>query len=261
MPKKPYLLPADCLSRLKNASLIYPCSGDDALPAVQLFAATVADFHFVDWAYFRPGHQDSRYSGLDQAASRQPALLRDQTDFELLQVEIDGPVTAPSSGREFAPCVLTEHYRHVPSGNEFRVHRHRDLGENVFDLGIKRLGVFFYRGDSTGEGGSGVDWLAGKRIGNICEQLIDGGLIVTDGSQSDYDDAYRPLWQYFGRHNGEHRDWVRNGFAFTDDHGHIFNCIGEIGYRYGPTLIWQVSKPKQRDVRQTEVALCETDRG
>jgi hypothetical protein len=261
MPENSYLLPAHCLSTLKNTRLFYPCSGDDALPAVQLFADTVTDFHFVDWAYFRPGHQDSRHTRLDRPANCQPALLRDQADFELLQVEIDGPVSAPSSGREFAPCVLTEHYQHSPSGNEFRVHRHRDFGENAFDCGIPRLGVFFYRGDSTGEGGSGVDWLATKRIGNICEQLIDGGLIVTDGSQSDYDRAYRPLWQYFGRRNGGHRDWVRSGYSFADDCGHTFNCIGEIDYRYGPTLIWQVNKQKQQHARQVEAAQGETERG
>ena len=53
---------------------------------------------------------------MDRAASRQPALLGDEADFDLLRVEIDGPVTESSYGPEFKPCVLTEHYQHLPSG-------------------------------------------------------------------------------------------------------------------------------------------------
>ncbi len=155
MPKI-YTLPADCLLPIQQTKLFYPCAGNDTSAAVKLFATVMSDFHFVDSAYFRPGHQDSRHSKLDRAAGRQPALLGGDPDFELIEVEINGPATESSFGRDFIPCVLTERYQHLPSGNRLNVHRHRDLGERFFDQGITGLGVFFYRGDSQGEGGSGV---------------------------------------------------------------------------------------------------------
>jgi hypothetical protein len=115
------------------------------------------------------------------------------------------------------------------------------------------LGVFFYRGDSE-EGGSSTQWLTvwgwhrkNKRrrwlIHEVLDKLIDGGLIVTDGSMCK------------GGHN-PHREFrrlhcnraisaeaaVASVHSFQDDSGRTFRCVGCLGqhYHYWPTLIWQV---------------------
>jgi hypothetical protein len=46
------------------------------------------------------------------------------------------------------------------------------------------IAVFFYRGDSRGEGGSGVYVLGKKFFGRLAERLMDGALIITDGHNS-----------------------------------------------------------------------------
>lgn len=48
----------------------------------------------------------------------------------------------------------------------------------------KKFAVFFYRGDSQGEGGSGFYWLSYKYIREVLNSIEDGGFLVTDGSNS-----------------------------------------------------------------------------
>lgn len=49
---------------------------------------------------------------------------------------------------------------------------------------MNSIAVFFYRGDSRGEGGSGVYVLGKKFFDNLATRLIDGALIITDGHNS-----------------------------------------------------------------------------
>ena len=86
------------------------------------------------------------------------------------------------------PPILTEIYKHLKSGREIRVHRHLRRGPSALRTEIDRLGVFFYRGDSE-EGGSKTWWLTVDQrqqrlwlIHEVFDKLINGGLIVTDGS-------------------------------------------------------------------------------
>lgn len=49
---------------------------------------------------------------------------------------------------------------------------------------MNNITVFFYRGDSRGEGGSGVYVLGKKFFDSLAKHLVDGALIITDGSNS-----------------------------------------------------------------------------
>jgi hypothetical protein len=107
---------------------------------------------------------------------------------------------------------------------------------------IHNLGVFFYRGDSN-EGGSGTLWLQ-AHIGEVIAKLVDGGLIVTDGSNYD-GDTYYEMRRFRGN------DDIRGGALdqarpFEDKGGNQFRCVGYLGEKYGPTLAWQVSKARPR---------------
>ena len=66
-----------------------------------------------------------------------------------------------------------------------------------------------------------------------------GGLIVTDGSCGI---EYPELSKHHQSKLGEAA--VEATVPFTDNDGRAFKCIGYAGERYGPTLIWQVNKPK-----------------
>lgn len=50
---------------------------------------------------------------------------------------------------------------------------------------LSEINIFFYRGDSSGEGGSGIYFLGKKLIKKIIDKFPNGnGLIITDGSNS-----------------------------------------------------------------------------
>ena len=236
-----------------GAALFYPCSGNDLEVPIRLFSPTVTEFWFVDRGYFTPGHQDTKQYGFDRPADEVAPVLRKNADYQLLRTEIDGMPSWRLSNRDIEPCILTETYRHLPSGKTIRIKRRRGYGISAFRNDIRQIGVFFYRGDSPGEGGSGNLWLKPDHIDEICAKLIDGGLLVTDGSQQSKWTKPAPnseYWSLAQYHGGRPRpkdpeEIVRVTKPFTDSKGRTFTCVGYAGERYGPTLIWRVNRSSE----------------
>lgn len=85
------------------------------------------------------------------------------------------------------------------------------------------------RGDSIGEGGSGQWWLGPKLFNFVLEKLLDGGLIITDGSNPD--PKFRRVEWY--------SLWdEKNDFVYRDRN---FKCLGQIApIRGRATYVWQV---------------------
>ena len=117
-----------------------------------------------------------------------------------------------------------------------------------------RIGVFFYRGDSS-EGGSGTPWLAvedeGGHMHDILARLVDGGLIVTDGSNGMMNDHvicrhYGGLSRFLYNRDVTPLEAMQQSNAFTGPLGHKFECVGCVDCicpdDKGPTLIWQVCR-------------------
>jgi hypothetical protein len=247
------ILAQNKLEQVKNSALFYPCSGSDLFIPIEIFSPYVTDFWFVDRGYFSPGHQDTRYFGLDVAADQQAPVLEEDSRYELLSKMIKGPPVWNKDDRDITPCILTETYRHLETGREIRIHKRRGYGFSALDKEIKinELGVFFYRCDSSGEGGSGNLWLATSHINDICHKMIDGGLIVTDGSNEPerrHDRGHKELCRIRScRPNLKTpEEFINFHQSFEDDRGRHFSCVGYAGMRCGPTMIWQVQKPVRR---------------
>jgi len=242
-----YILKKETLLMIQGSTLFYPCSGNDLFVPIRIFSPFVTDFWFVDRAYFSPGHQDSRPYGYDAPADKQAPLLQGDNDYQLIDTRIDGSVSWNPNCYDISPCILTETYVHIPSKEKVIIHRRRGYGFSAFRKHIRSLGVFFYRGDSQGEGGSGNWWLAPDHVREVCKKLIDGGLIVTDGSQGKSRGEYHQFTKYrkekFQSDPGEILQSVQ---PFTDKEGRTFTCVGYAGDRYGPTLIWQIKKPTRK---------------
>jgi hypothetical protein len=94
----------------------------------------------------------------------------------------------------------------------------------------QRLSIFFHRGDSDGEGGSGFYWLGRKRLRDVLSCLEPDGVLVSDGSNA-------------------LRSFRCGRSALQIDQDHIpppievasrrFACVGYLGDRNGPTLVWK----------------------
>lgn len=244
-----YVVPMNVLESIRDTCLFYPCSGGDLVIPIQLFSPFITDFWFVDKGYFSPGDQDTKYEKLDLPADKQAPLLKTDNNYRFIKSAIVGPVSWAPQNRDIEPCVLTETYEHIASGRQIRVHRRRGYGFSALRYEMQSIGVFFYRGDSYGEGGSGNLWLHQDHVYEICDKLIDGGLLVTDGSnRGAFTSKKHYDYHQFDGHRGldvntDPEKYIRSVAGFTDNRGNTFSCIGYAGQRYGPTMIWQVNKP------------------
>lgn len=225
-----------------SGALFYPCSGADLIAPIMMFEPFIKDFWFVDKAYFSPRHQNTRHLGLDVDAHDLPPILKDEDAYERISKTIEGPPSWERSNLDIEPCVLTEGYIHTLRKNTFNVNLRRGYGVSALRTDIPRISVFYYRGDSEGEGGSGTQWLNSLHFSDVLRKMHSGGLIVTDGSQTCGSKQYAKF-ATFSRSSSGYETFIENRETFYDLQGNKFECVGFAGHRYGPTLIWQLTKP------------------
>ncbi|AGX88322.1 hypothetical protein [Candidatus Symbiobacter mobilis] len=241
-----WILDKKYLEPIQNTALFYPCSGNDLLIPIELFSPYITDYWFVDKGYFTPGHQDTKHDKLDLPADQHQPLLLDDERYTLQNTSIQGqPSWHYRHSKDIEPCILTETYMHQESGRTIRIHKRRGYGFSGFRTEHFQLGVFFYRGDSQGEGGSGNLWLNDEHIDEICNRLIPHGLLALDGSDGSpfyrKQGTYQEWWKYY-RHPPCYtpEEFIQNARPFSDRKGRHFACVGYAGEKYCPTMIWQM---------------------
>jgi hypothetical protein len=254
------ILPSHLLRRLAGASLFYPCSGDDLAFPLQIFHPYFSDFWFVDVGYFTSA------GSADQGKN---VLNNRDYSFLIKEVTIQDDPLPPGECedddkyRGVLPRLRTETYRHTTSGRHLRIHRYRRRAPSVLRLLKDSIGVFFYRGDSDDGGGSKTLWLTphfkhGKPnqrpslIEEVIDRMVDGGLVVTDGSNCHPKINPSKINPYseFGKFRSKSVDpntaWQLVK-AFTNERGDQFTCVGHVGRHYeSPVLVWQVRKAHRR---------------
>jgi hypothetical protein len=207
------------LACLQSRNLFYPSAGKDFLAPIEMFLSWVEHFWFVD----------INYGG--------EPLLAGKPEYHLLDLRSE-PVTGLTIKKKepFEVRMFHEIYERREDKRRFTLHQCKGFGYNAFRASLKcegqALSIFFYRGDSGGDGGSNFLWLQEDRLKNVLEVLEDGGLIVSDGSN-----AIRQLKRFHHSELGISAVDQAEAFVFG---GKSFECLGYAGERYGPTLVWQV---------------------
>lgn len=235
-------LTAEMQHNLQGTCLFYPCSGNDLVAPITLFAPAIKSFWFADVGYFpKQGSATTAKPSLDAS-----------NGFELLSAHVRDKLIPESDWikdpkyRGVEPCTRTEIYTHLNSGEEINVHRTRRRGPTALRTLAEPLGVFFYRGDSD-EGGSGTLWLTVTRGHNklfleVLARLVDRGLIATDGSLciTYSTNRYRAFATVARRWDATNTR-VRAS-SFYDAEHRRFDVLAHVGTHYGRhTLLWQVS--------------------
>lgn len=231
------------LSAVEGTRFYYPAAYFDHSEALEVFQDVIDEFWFADPHY---------PAGLNLA----PAL-EGKPQFRLLEVSKTGAIHARLEqrkdvrGRPFndlEPSRLIERYERE-DGRHLTVVRRRGYGQIglVEEFSEKGLGVFMHRGDSGGESGSGVWFLDNRRadyepcgmlFDKLASRLADESLIVSDGSNC----GIRTLKTFHNRDvAGEDafNQLKGNGFDFRGFH---WTCVGWLGRRYGPTLVWGLQR-------------------
>lgn len=247
------------LQKIKDKILYYPMSGRDIRDPIQLFREYVSEFWFVDVGYLFSAEKRKRYA------------LRVE-DMKLVDEEVHGSLNNrykynhKENDYSFVsgePAYLIQKYIH--KNREIKIIFRRDVdylglfGPSPYEIAENRLGIFFFRGTSN-EGGDDHSWVYSRKqrildldypitlIDQLVSTLPDGGLIVTDGSNShpsrEYlgtSDEYRSFSQFTDSKLSPEKAFEL-AKPFTDHSGNQFTCIGHAGQKNGPTLIWQVQK-------------------
>jgi hypothetical protein len=232
------------LKVVQNSSLFYPAAGSDYSEPLAVFQNHIDSFLFCDINY---------QSGLNLP----PALLA-KDNFRIFQQEKSGATTAAMERRKsengrcynfLQPSKLVETYERS-DGRRLVVIRRRGFGQIALsqEFEDRSLWVFMHRGDSRGDGGSNVYFLANKKkdyepCSNLFEKLAcrlkDKALIISDGSNS-----IRRLGRF---HNDPTTDGrgafleyqKRGGFDYG---GFRWTCVGWLSRGYGPTLVWGLTR-------------------
>lgn len=225
----------------KTGVLFYPCSGNDVIAPVRMFSAHLSDLWFVDRGYFIPGHQDTKRFELDLDAHDVKPILANLNNYNPIKKSVTGPSSYSQIHDDIEPCVMTQNYLDVKSNNVFNLHLRRGYGVSALKNDIRKISVFYYRGDSEGEGGSGTQWLNSTHFSEVLKKMANHGLIVTDGSQSCGSKQYAKF-ATFSKSKVGYESYINNRETFYDNQGFKFECVGFAGHRYGPTLIWKLTK-------------------
>lgn len=135
--------------------LFYPCSGTDVEAAIGFFSGYVSEFHFAD-----PFHPASpklrRGKRLEKTDVIHFSLLGDLLNAQGFSQRLDrSDVVAVSHKKDGVLTLLDD---------------------------ISDLSVFYYRGDSPGEGGSNQWWMGPVLFDLVLSKILDGGLVCGDGS-------------------------------------------------------------------------------
>lgn len=101
-------------------------------------------------------------------------------------------------------------------------------------MGLENISIFFYRCDSDGESGSEQYWFSPDLFNLVLYKMVDGGLIVTDGSNiSPYPYRTDLPWSSFREHDKIVENFYYNGIRFE--------YIGKLD-QSNDTHIWQIHK-------------------
>jgi hypothetical protein len=207
-------------AEFKNRSLFYPMAGMDVRqPIISFLPHRINTFFFCD--------KNRRYDVRD-------ALPVAQFDFKGFDNVLDAEI-ADQWGLSRAD-VTTMRWIATRSGQEFRTSYLKvDAQELMATLGTRgeQFGVFFYRGDSPGEGGSDVYLLQPPLLETTLSLIENNGVLVSDGSNA------VPEFSVFH----DQRPPIRKIRAMEDFEifEHDFYCIGSCGYKYGPSIAWRVT--------------------
>lgn len=244
--------------------LFYPCCGDDTDEPISLFLNSISEFHFVDSRIIPTlPYLDCQMNNNLQPFSEEHVTIRrkhkniseniinEVIEHEAVQNKVDENILEtlfrlnikPTDHRNETKIYKQTWVRSENSQDNIDIIRCVQDGLVAF-MSIPKISVFFYRGDSHGEGGSGQWWLGPKIFNLVLDKLVDGGIIITDGSNPDpnfLDVDWKVLWQNLHKSSKADSIIKPEDFSYYDRN---FICLGQCGKKYGPVYAWKVNKMK-----------------
>ncbi len=250
MPEPQVFIPDEWLTSIERGTLFYPSAGGDTNEVLSVFAPFVDEVVFCDLHYPK---------GLDL----EPAI-GSGGGYKLIGSSITGDPNSRLHEKdghlEIEPSTLIEIYEGESADRLLVVKRRRGFGQYaLLEVKPKSMTVFMHRGDSPGEGGSNVYYLAdcksrhepcGRLLTKLTDRLADRAIILSDGSNTRVPQLRRC-----------HGDPMRSAEAFAKIRGNCFSrngfrwtCVGYLSNRrYGPTLAWGLERENNTEEKETGI--------
>jgi hypothetical protein len=181
-----------------SGPLFHPCCGDDTFIPIVLFLNKISEFHFVDTNRIIRLPKPSCITDEHKSPSeRSPELSSNVGEIP------KNRISSTSYSMDFSPSwtiggrkpinklgfgsinpvtkIHEDIWELTDSRQKINIFRYRQDGALIF-LKMDEIAVFYYTHDSYGEGGSNQWWLGPALFNLVLDKLMDGGIIVTDGS-------------------------------------------------------------------------------
>ena len=230
--------------------LFYPCCGEDIFDAIQYFNSFVDTFFFCD-IKIRINNQTirkikSNLPDFDLLKSYEVFTWKKYSGYSDSRRQEASRQNIEPSLYEKKLKKTTQIWNNEKKNKQITIIWYEGDGYEVFTKEeiLTQIGIFFYRGDSGGEGGSNVGWLKvegdigkiNKHFDVVLQKLSNNGLIVTDGSNCG--EKYKFLKSYCDIR----KELALENLPSVRKEKNEFKCIGKITPRYGHTLVWQIEK-------------------
>ena len=190
-------------------ALFYPCCGQDLSHPITNFSKVANSLHFAD-------------TNISQKAY----MVGQRPKFETV--------------KHIGSIMIMAHTVSEEKKDGCTVNMHQSDGLVALAKRVPDLSVFYYRNDSTGEGGSNQMWLEPVLFHYILERLMNGGLIVTDGSNGGYYDPFLDIeapWNVMC----PKRRCFDSKVTYFEYAQRKFQFICDLEDGGGPVKVWQVS--------------------
>ncbi len=233
---------------------LYPCCADDTEAPILQFIDKVKAFHFADTRSIqlpRPecGTKIVRTNGKIHlpktqrnnhgAHSLPKDVIRDALKYpkEVRNASVKPRNLSDDVGSLHVPISTERNVWEMADGSERILYRHQGDAYLVFS-DLQDIAVFYQRSNS--DEGSSLYWFGPSLFRMLLDKLVDGGLIVTDGSMFHPEHMNVPwglLRKHFLARNHEELE-LPPSFEYR---ARRFKCLGKIDNGHGPVYGWQVN--------------------
>lgn len=232
------------LRSIRGGVFYYPAAGNDLEEPIAVLHDYIDTFWFCD---------------IQRPSLKTDMLTKSPWEYRLLDRQTIGPLDAKiefrrdDSGATYhhlEPSIISDTYKRN-NDRQIRVFRRRGFGQIALakEFSPRSISVFMHRGDSPGESGSNVYFLANKRAtyppcGNLfsalAERLADRSIIISDGSNSHF--SWLRRFHRKSGISGEAAYTYHAGRPCQQFGGFNWACVGWLSQKYGPTLVWGLER-------------------
>jgi len=237
---KTYFIEENWLSLVRGKPFFYPCAGSDWDEFIEVFGDICSELWFCDIIY----PQRMKFARIKSMRPLEWILvdqkIGDNHRSEIVKVD---------NYNDLEPSRYYQIYQKIDQSFVTIIGRHGHGQMALYDeFEDNSIGIFCHRGDSIGEGGSNIWFFDNRKSSDyklenlallVARKMSRKALIITDGSNSpESHHIHKYTWSQMEGSEAYKNFQGRK----LDRDGLVWQCVGYLGHKNGPTLVWGIEK-------------------